>query len=253
MVAAGIGFGGPVNWQTGKIATSFHIEGWSDFNLVEWLEPIVRAPVFIENDANVAALGEAVHGAGKGHRIVLYITIGSGIGGGLVINKQIYHGAIPGEVEIGHIQMNRLGDTFQSLCSGWAIDEKIRNLVIKDPASPLAKLVGNHTSGEAVFLKTALEQNHQQAWKLYEEVIDDMAFALSHAIHLFHPEMIILGGGFSLIGEILRAGIEKKISGYVMSAFHPLPIIRLAELREEAVPVGCLLLAAQNFHKIQNA
>src|SRR3989337_2416932 len=73
VAAVGIGFGGPVNWQTGQIATSFHIEGWSDFNCVEWLEPVVEAPVFLENDANVAALGEAMHGAGKGYSLVLYI------------------------------------------------------------------------------------------------------------------------------------------------------------------------------------
>src|SRR5688572_11718919 len=70
IAAIGIGFGGPVNWQTGQIATSFHIEGWADFNLAEWLEPIAEAPVFLENDANVAALGEAVHGAGQGYQLV---------------------------------------------------------------------------------------------------------------------------------------------------------------------------------------
>lgn len=247
--SAGIGFGGPVNWQTGKIATSFHIRGWSDFNLVEWLEPIVEAPVFVENDANVAALGEAIHGAGKGYHIVLYITIGSGVGGGLIINNKIYHGAIPGEVEIGHLQLNRSGATFQSRCSGWAIDEKIRNLIAKEPDGVLAKLVGDNTSAEAIFLKSALEQNDLQAWKIYNETVDDLAFGLSHAIHLFHPEIIILGGGFSLLGEILRKSIENKIPKYLMKAFHPGPVISLAKLKELAVPVGSVLLAHQNFEK----
>jgi glucokinase len=252
IAAIGIGFGGPVNWQTGQIATSFHIEGWADFNLIEWLRPIAGVPVFLENDANVAALGEAVHGAGKGYQLVLYITIGSGIGGGLVINNQIYHGAIPGEVEIGHLQMNRSGDTFQSLCSGWGIDERIRNLVVKHPSGVLAKMVGEHTSGEAAFLRTALEQNDPLAWQLYEEVIDDLAFGLSHAIHLFHPEIVVLGGGFSLIGEILQESIQKKIPAYLMKAFHPGPVIKLAQLKEQSVPVGGLLLASQNYNKVKN-
>ena len=252
VAAAGIGFGGPVNWQTGQIATSFHIEGWADFNLTSWLEPIVGAPVFLENDANTAALGEAVHGAGKGYPLVLYITIGSGIGGGLVINNQIYHGAIPGEVEIGHLRMNRTGDSFQDLCSGWGIDERIRKLVTQHPSGVLAKLIGSHTSGEAMFLKDALQQKDTQAMKLYEEVIDDLSYGLSHAIHLFHPDILILGGGFSLIGKMLQESIQNKIPDYLMNAFHPGPAVRLAQLREQSVPVGALLVAAQNFNQEKN-
>lgn len=249
IAGVGIGFGGPVNWQTGQIATSFHVEGWSDFNFVKWLEPIAEAPVFLENDANVAALGEALNGAGKGYDLVLYITIGSGIGGGLVINNEIYHGAIPGEVEIGHLQMNRSGESFQSLCSGWGIDERIRKLVVTHPSGILAKLVADQTSGEARFLKSALDQNDSFAWQLYEEIIDDLAFGISHAIHLFHPEIVIIGGGFSLIGESLQDRLHNKIPAYLMKAFHPGPVIRLAKLKEETVPVGALLLAAQHFNK----
>ena len=245
--AAGIGFGGPVNWQAGQIATSFHIGGWSNFELAEWLEGIVEGPVFVENDANVAALGEAVNGAGKGYNLVLYITIGSGIGGGLVIRNEIYHGAIPGEVEIGHLRMNRSGDTFQSLCSGWGIDERIRNVIAKNPSGILAKIVGNRDSGEAAFLKSAIAQKDPLAADLFEQVTDDIALGLSHAVHLFHPEIVILGGGFSLIGDMLKNSIETKIPAYLMEAFHPGPVIRLAELKELSVPTGALLLAAQNY------
>jgi glucokinase len=252
VAAAGIGFGGPVNWQTGKIATSFHISGWSDFNLIEWLEPVVGAPVFIDNDANVAALGEAVHGSGKDYRVVLYITIGSGVGGGLVVNRQIYHGAIPGEVEIGHIRLDRSGNTLQSLCSGWAVDEQIRSLISKEPGSLLARLVGDKTSGEAIFLKAALEQADASAWKLFEEITDNLAFGLSHAVHLFHPEIVILGGGFSLLGKILEQKVQTKIVDHLMETFQPGPLIRLANLEERAVPVGALLLAFQNICKTKN-
>ena len=247
--AVGIGFGGPVNFKTGQIATSFHIEGWSQFNFVEWLQPIVNAPVFLENDANVAALGEAIHGAGKRYDLVLYITIGSGVGGGLVVDKEIYHGAIPGEVEIGHIRMNKEGDTFQSRCSGWAIDEKIRKAIGKNPNSLLSKLAGNENRGEARFLKKAMEQNDPEALQLFDSTIDDLAYGLSHTIHLFHPQVIILGGGFSLIGQILEEHIQKRIPAYLMEAFHPGPSIKLAGLKEDAVPVGAILLAHQNFSK----
>lgn len=253
ITAVGIGFGGPVTWETGQIATSFHIEGWSNFNLRNWLEPIVEAPVYVENDANVAALAEATNGAGKDYQLVLYITIGSGVGGGLVMNNKIYHGAIPGEVEIGHLHMNRSGQTFQSVCSGWGIDERIRRHVAKHPTSHLAELVGTRLSGEAIFLKPALEKNDPLAWQLYDEIIDDLSYGLSHAVHLFHPEIVILGGGFSLMGDILQQSIQNKLPSYLMKAFQPGPDIRVAKLKEEAVPVGGLLLAAQNYYSNKNS
>src|SRR5688500_5344385 len=87
----GIGFGGPVDHQTGKIFRSYQIAGWGEFVIQEWLEKLARIPVWIDNDANVAALGESLHGAGKKSRRVFYVTIGSGGGAGFVINQQIYH------------------------------------------------------------------------------------------------------------------------------------------------------------------
>ena len=175
------------------------------------------------------------------------------MGGGLIIDHQIYHGAIPGEVEIGHLRMNRRGDTFQELCSGWGIDERIRKLTARNPSGILATLIGERTRGEAAFLRAALEENDEQAHELFEEVVDDLAYGLSHAIHLFHPDVVILGGGFSLIGEILQRQVSQKIPDYLMKAFHPAPLVRLAELKENSVPVGALLLASQRFNSLKNS
>ncbi|HEX8059597.1 MAG TPA: ROK family protein, partial [Cyclobacteriaceae bacterium] len=96
--AVGVGFGGPVNRNTGEVWTSYHVEGWTGFNIREWLHEVTGAVVAIENDANVAALGESVVGAGKDHRVVFYVTLGSGVGGGVCIDKEIYRGQLPGEV-----------------------------------------------------------------------------------------------------------------------------------------------------------
>ena len=84
--AAGVGFGGPVDWKTGRICRSHQIEGWSEFDLAGWLRDLTGAAVFADNDANVAALGEARRGAGIGFNPVFYVTLGSGVGGGLVVN-----------------------------------------------------------------------------------------------------------------------------------------------------------------------
>src|SRR5437660_6166527 len=109
--AVGVGFGGPVDWRTGRICRSHQIEGWSDFELGDWLHRLMERPVCVDNDANLGALGEAVCGAGAGFSPVCYVTLGSGVGGGLVVDGKIYHGAQPGESEIGHLRLDRQGMT----------------------------------------------------------------------------------------------------------------------------------------------
>src|SRR5437867_2964353 len=85
-----------------------------------------KIQVTVDNDANIGALGEAVRGAGVGKNPVFYVTLGSGVGGGLVVDGSIYHGATPGEAEIGHVRLDRTGLRVEERCSGWAVDEKIR-------------------------------------------------------------------------------------------------------------------------------
>ncbi|AHM62999.1 glucokinase [Flammeovirgaceae bacterium 311] len=244
-LAVGIGFGGPVNRETGKISLSFHIEGWADFDLVHWLHARVKVPVFIENDGNVAALGEAKHGAGRDYRDVFYITLGSGVGGGLVNKGRIYHGAFPGEAEIGHVRLDRLGSTMETNCSGWSVDRKIREAITGGTDSLLGQLAKDAGRAEARYLGPALEQGDSLAKQILQETGADIAFGLSHVVHLFHPEIIILGGGLSLIGEPLRAVVEAELRPYLMEAFLPGPQVVLSHLKEDAVPAGALALASQ--------
>ncbi len=227
-VSIGVGFGGPVDWKTGKICCSHQIEGWSDFPLQRWLEDLTGIATRVDNDANVGALGEATRGAGVGFNPVFYVTLGSGVGGGLVVDGKIYHGAKPGESEIGHIRLDKSGKILELSCSGWAVDKKIR-----------ASKLGDH----AKELKLALAKNNPIAKKILNETATDLAFGLSHVVHLFHPEVIILGGGLSLIGEPLRKAVATALSGFIMEAFAPGPKIVLAKLGEDAVPVGALALA----------
>ena len=238
----GVGFGGPVDIAKGTVAVSHQVEGWSGFPLREWLHDLTGLPVVIENDANTAALAEALRGAGRGFNPAFYINMGSGVGGGLVIDGKIYHGAAPGEVEVGHLRLDADGATVEDRCSGWAVDHAIREAIADVSDCPLAKLIGDTEGSEAQHLAAALAQNDSIAQTILNTVTSDLAFALSHVTHLFHPEAITLGGGLALIGEPLRKGIADTLPEFLMEIYGNGPQIKLTELREDAVPVGALLL-----------
>lgn len=244
--AIGVGYGGPVDWKTGRIARSYHIEGWSGFPLGEWLSSCTGLPAYVENDANTAALGEALYGAGKNANPVLWINAGSGVGGGLVISGQIYHGAPPGEMELGHLRLTREGSITEDFASGWSVDKMVREAVIKKPHGELARALEGHKApgGEARALLPALKAGDRDAKMILDTVGDSLAYALSHAIHLLHPEVVVFGGGLALIGEPLRERIATALPQWLMDAFHPGPEIRLAELMEDAVLAGSLAVAA---------
>lgn len=244
--AVAVGFGGPVDWRTGKIECSHQVAGWHGFGLGDWLRGLLPAgvPVYVDNDANVAALGEACFGAGRGLDPVFWINMGSGIGGGLVVSGSLYHGAIPGEAEIGHLRLDRDGTILEQRCSGWAVDAKIRAAAQREPSGVLAGLTRTLQRGEARVLAAAVAAGDPQAARILAEVAEDLAFALSHAVQLFHPQVIVMGGGLSLVGEPLRGAVAAVLPRFVMDSFQPGPQVRLAGLGEDSVPVGALALAA---------
>jgi glucokinase len=250
ITAAGVGFGGPVDFRTGMIITSHQVSGWTGFNLKKWLKEFMNIPVIIDNDANTAALGETFLGAGKNCSRVFYLTLGSGVGGGLVFDGEIYHGYKPVEAEIGHVRLNKEGKTVEDNCSGWAVDKKIRNYIKSKPDSIIAGIVGNIKSGESKYLVQAIEMGDEGVNRILQETADDLAFGLSHAVHLIHPGVIILGGGLSLIGEPLRKAVEKNLRGYLMDAI-TLPQISTAELKEDAVCIGAALMAKKQFNSLK--
>ena len=252
--AIGVGYGGPVDWKSGRIKCSHHIEGWDDFPLGEWLRERTGLPCFVENDANVAALGEALHGAGRGANPVFWVNAGSGVGGGLVADGRLYHGAMPGEMEIGHVRLERDGTFVEDRCSGWAVDRAVRDAVEKEPQSILAKFAAeiSHATRhsppatprppDARILTPAIAAGCPVADRILTHAASELAFALSHVVQLLHPEVIVVGGGLSLLGEPLRARIAAALPRWVMRAFAPGPRIALAGLGEDSVPVGALAL-----------
>jgi glucokinase len=247
--AIGVGFGGPVNRNTGEVWRSYHVEGWTGFNIREWLHELTGAVVALENDANVAALGESVAGAGKDHKVVFYVTLGSGVGGGVCIDKEIYHGQLPGEVEFGHVRLDKSGRILQEVCSGWAVNERIVEVADVNKTGKLSELAKLYPGAEAKALLPAMEAGDPNAREIFDGTMGDLAFGLSHITHLFHPDTIIIGGGLSMIGEVLRKRVEENLKQFIMDAFQPGPLIQLSHLGTDVVPVGALLLAAVELKK----
>lgn len=243
--AVGIGFGGPVNRDTGTVWTSHQVKGWSGFPIREWMAGITGAPAVVENDANVAALAEASLGAERNSIIVSYVTLGSGVGAGLCVNKSIYHGGTPGEMELGHLRLDRKGTTLESRCSGWAINSRIREAANRYPSGVLSALASNAKGVEASILRQAMEAGDDAAVRIFNELVDDLSFGLSHMVHLVHPDCIIVGGGLAQMGDMLINGISTRLQSTLMEAFRPGPRVVQSTLGERAVPAGALLIAGQ--------
>jgi glucokinase len=160
-----------------------------------------------------------------------------------VVDKRIYHGVIPGEAEIGHVRLDKTGVIVEERCAGWSVDKRIRTELAKGTQSNLRDLIGTTRGAEARHLAPALARGDTLAREILADVCDDLAFGLSHVVHLTHPQMIVLGGGLSLIGEPLQTGVQSALLRYTMHAFHPGPQISIASLGEDVVPIGALLLA----------
>src|SRR5262249_8272506 len=135
----GIGFGGPVDDHTRTIIKSHQIEGWDNFPFADLITEITGWPAVLGKDADVAGLAEALFGAGKGLSPIFYITIGSGIGGGLIINGEIYRGCGRGAAEIGHLWVPRIAAKeiqylpLEQMASGWAIEDVARETIQRVP------------------------------------------------------------------------------------------------------------------------
>ena len=141
------------------------------------------------------------------------------------------------------MRLEKSGVIVEQRCAGWAVDRKIREACKREPWSPLSQLTADADHGEARALAPALAHGDALAPRILDEVADDLAFGLSHVTQLMHPEIIVLGGGLSLVGVPLRAAVATALRRYVMEAFAPGPRVALAGLGEDAVPVGALRLA----------
>ncbi|MBI1918030.1 MAG: ROK family protein [Planctomycetes bacterium] len=262
---AGIGFGGPVDDATCTVIKSHQVEGWDDFPLADWVSDLIGLPAVLGNDADVAGLAEALFGAGKGLSPIFYITIGSGIGGGLIINGEIYRGVGRGAAEIGHLQFttywlkdsqtiyNSPTDTLEQLASGWGIAETAKRCIRDE--RPIRSLLYSRAEDDkrpltANDVAAAARQGDAVAESILNTSIGYLADAICHVIALLCPRRIVLGGGVSLMGEkLLFDPLRRLVAERVFGSFAGLTDIVPAALGEEVVVHGALALARRHSQK----
>jgi glucokinase len=254
----GIGFGGPVDDATRTVIKSHQIAGWDGFPLADWIGEITRLPAVLGNDADVAGLAEALFGAGQGLSPIFYITIGSGIGGGLVINGEIYRGCGRGAAEIGHLRVAGIHvtetgggfdvvGTLEELASGWGMARHADGAVWAGKGGD--SLLVRRLKGESQFITAqhiaqAAEQGDDFAQELLNDAWEYLAQAIGHVLTLLCPRRIVIGGGVSLMGEqLLFEPLRKLVAERVFAPFAGCYDIVPAALGEAVVVHGALALA----------
>ena len=254
----GIGFGGPVDDATCTVIKSHQIAGWDGFPLADWIADLIGLPAVLGNDADVAGLGEALFGAGKGLSPIFYITIGSGIGGGLIINGEIYRGCGRGAAEFGHLQIKTfwLRDsktvfddppkTLEELASGWGIAKTAQQSVLSE--KPIRSLLYPMVQGgqklTAKDVVNAVRQGDAFAESVLRTAIAFLADGVCQVIALLSPRRIVIGGGVALTGEeLLFKPLRQFVAERVFKPFADCYDIVPAALGEEVVVHGALALA----------
>jgi len=210
--AVGVSFGGPVNAEQGLVLLSHHVPGWEKVPLREWLEERLGVPAAVDNDANVAALGEHRFGAGQGCNSLMYITVSTGVGGGWILNRQPWRGAEGMAGEIGHIVVDPDGPLclcgkrgcVERLASGPYIAQRAREWLQTQPdrgqiLRALAK--GDWEVITARLVAQAAAQGDDLAWEALEVAAWGLGVGIGNAANLMNPERFLLGGGVTKAGE----------------------------------------------------
>ena len=252
IAAVGVGLPGLVDLD-GVVHYSPNLPGFVDVAARERLAVACPVPLVVDNDANVAALGEALHGAGRGRRDVLVVTLGTGIGGGLVLGGVVYRGGFGFAAEIGHFTVDPTGPPcacgarghWEAVASGTALGRRAREWAERgDAPNVLARAGGivgavtGHDVGEVARAGggdgRAILLEHARA----------VALGLGGLINILDPELIVISGGLVELGDLLLEPVRAALPEYVEAApLRPLPPVLAATLGEHAGAVGAAALA----------
>lgn len=245
IVAAIPGFLDP---ESGIVFEASNVPGWRNIHLKEILESQIEAPVFIGNDANLAALGEWKYGAGIGFHDLLYITISTGIGGGAIIRDRLLLGSRGLAAEFGHVTVIPDGPTcgcgqrghLEAVASGTAIARFVSEKIALGFPTSLAE-VPNPTAAD---ISRAAAEGDTLALRAMNRAGTYIGFALADYLHLLNPSIIILGGGVSASGNLIVDPIKAALPERIMDRIYLKDlVITTAALGDNAGLMGALALA----------
>jgi len=215
LIAIGVSFGGPVDAGRGMVRLSHHVPGWEETPLRDRLQAELGAPAAVDNDANVAALGEWRFGAGQGRDSVFYVTVSTGVGGGWVLGGRIWSGADGMAGEIGHNVVRPGGvpcvcgkaGCVEAEACGWGIAAKARKYLdegpkTKDEGARLSALAGGRAEGvTAQMVAQAAAEGDALAQELLDGAAEALGMGIGAALNLMNPQRVVLGGGVTKSGE----------------------------------------------------
>ncbi len=221
-LGVGIGSPGPLDRARGLVIFTPNL-GWRDFPLRDRVQDAVKLPATLDNDANCATLGEWWIGAAKGARDVVGLTIGTGIGGGLILDGKLYHGASDVAGEIGHATIDSTGrrckcgnyGCLEAYASGPAIAERAREALAGGEASVMPSMVGGDLSRlTAATVYDAAKRDDALALHVVRETARFLGTGIANLLNIFNPEVVVLAGGVTQAGEALfdplRAEVRRR-------------------------------------------
>ena len=255
--AIGFGFGGIVRRSTRDPFLCLHEDGWEEVRVVDTLEREFGVPVAVENDCKIAALAEAHFGAGKGCRTVFYMTIGTGVGGGIVRDGRIQAMSDIGEAEIGHIVVLPDGPPcwcggrgcIEAVCSGPGISQLAGYLAGQSAALwKTSALSGKYPQAQRAGSKEIFEawqSRDRFASAVVETAAGHLATAVAAAANLLAPDIFIVGGGVAAGNQsfldLVARNARQRVVVYFRESFRMVPSV----LREQVVTQGAAILASQ--------
>jgi glucokinase len=219
------------------VGTTPHLPHWTDFPVAERVASALGLPVRVENDANCAAWAEHQLGAARGARTSITVTVGTGVGCGIVLDGRLYRGAHGGAGEVGHLPIGPLGSGctcgVEGCAEPWMSGEGLG----------LAARGAGLGAIDASELFALAERGNRVARSLVERLADRLGAALASAIHVIDPEVVVLGGGVSAAGAPLVRALAPALDRYVMTSHRGRQRVELAALGERAGAIGAALLA----------
>ena len=247
----GIGAAGVCNTATGVITFSPNLPGWHNIPLKDIIQQEFGLPTYMENDATVAALGEHCYGAGVGIDNLIYVTVGTGIGGGIIVGGQLYRGASGTAGEIGHMTIYVNGPRcncgnigcWETFASGTAL---AREAVKRIEGGAQTKILSfadgdpKKVNGETVFL--AAQQGDSLATELISVTGYYLGVGLVNLVNIFNPQLILIGGGLSRMGSLLLDCALKVVAEHAFRLPAEAVRIELGQLGTDAGALGAVAL-----------